>query len=232
MCNSIYWNPEIFQSTRPGWGEAVVPFLPFRHLVISIHSPRVGRGARRSPTAGARSFQSTRPGWGEARNTCPTCALSTNFNPLAPGGARQPLRVYQRPRFVFQSTRPGWGEASRLRAVMASLALFQSTRPGWGEAIYQGTRQGRTGHFNPLAPGGARRSPRRWRHSCRYFNPLAPGGARPYAAIFSMGDSFYFNPLAPGGARRGCDRKALDCRPFQSTRPGWGEARRFLGHGV
>ena len=199
---------------------------------ISIHSPRVGRGC----------------------SSLPPLSPSCYFNPLAPGGARLKAltdrrreiisihspRVGRGPEYMpnmrsfhkFQSTRPGWGEASRLRAVMASLALFQSTRPGWGEAIYQGTRQGRTGHFNPLAPGGARRSPRRWRDSCRYFNPLAPGGARPYAAIFSMGDSFYFNPLAPGGARRGCDRKALDCRPFQSTRPGWGEARRFLGHGV
>ena len=67
MCNSIYWNPEIFQSTRPGWGEAVVPFLPFRHLVISIHSPRVGRGAEYMPNMRSfHKFQSTRPGWGEA----------------------------------------------------------------------------------------------------------------------------------------------------------------------
>ena len=101
-----------FQSTRPGGGEArwsarsracgryFNPLAPggarraaeensdLKYL-ISIHSPRVGRGrtTRATPPC-ARAFQSTRPGWGEAYNA----------------------RVKWK-RDTFQSTRPGWGEA-------------------------------------------------------------------------------------------------------------------------
>ena len=59
--------PSEFQSTRPGWGEAAIDGVPFDSKRISIHSPRVGRGARLLREYYLRKgFQSTRPGWGEA----------------------------------------------------------------------------------------------------------------------------------------------------------------------
>ena len=124
-----------FQSTRPGWGEACSYVQPSHLCQISIHSPRVGRGARPTSSPWTRStFQSTRPGWGEAA-----------LDDLRDSGA------------IFQSTRPGWGEAQLLRPD-AHGRDFNPLAPGGARHRHEQHRSTHR-HFNPLAPGGAR--PRR-----------------------------------------------------------------------
>ena len=59
---------------------------------------------------------------------------------------------------------------------------------------------------------------------CRlYFNPLTPGGVRRSKAAQGKIIQRHFNPLTPGGVRRADIRpQQIWCR-FQSTHPGWGE---------
>ena len=78
----------IFQSTRPVWGvTGCFPCLPL-FLLISIHTPRVGRDdnaqcqQRRLP-----EFQSTRPVWGVTISRLLESQKSIYFNPHAPCGA-------------------------------------------------------------------------------------------------------------------------------------------------
>ena len=78
-----------FQSTRPVRGETDHPPDEEPENKISIHSPRAGRDkAEILSSSGISAFQSTRPVRGET-----SCGLSifhhvTDFNPLAPCGAR------------------------------------------------------------------------------------------------------------------------------------------------
>ena len=213
----------IFQSTRPGWGEAAT---------------RLGAGtnsANFNPLAlgGARQFL--------LRND----ALLAHFNPLAPGGARPVVLVKCLDEIFISihSPRVGRGQKPQHRRALRIISIH-SPRVGRGRGQF--TAGGRHADFNPLAPGGARPVPARRRRSPAYFNPLAPGGARQSAqdaykttieiSIHSprvgrgrsagpfVPPGLHFNPLAPGGARHlsrsGREQRAV----FQSTRPGWGEA--------
>ena len=55
-------------------------------------------------------------------------------------------------------------------------------------------------NFNPLTPGGVRRTRDSARTYARNFNPLTPGGVRPDAACVDAAAPD-FNPLTPGGVR-------------------------------
>ena len=100
----------IFQLTRPVWGEPARGGTRYREIIISTHSPRVGRTSlkirQRTP---ARQFQLTRPVWGEPGDSnsrillysisthsprvgrtprrCIAAAIDIYFNSLAPCGA-------------------------------------------------------------------------------------------------------------------------------------------------
>ena len=71
----------VFQSTLPAWGETLAAFfIGVDRILISIHSPRMGRdfqiGQFRVHRVG---FQSTLPAWGETgcwRSSCPQCSIS------------------------------------------------------------------------------------------------------------------------------------------------------------
>ena len=108
------WNvPTKFQSTLPAWGETGAAPDLIAAVIISIHSPRMGRdnmAAHRifrlpeisihSPRMGrdgggvcrrppARAFQSTLPAWGETAAHGHLWPETWHFNPLSPHGERR-----------------------------------------------------------------------------------------------------------------------------------------------
>ena len=100
-----------FQSTRPSRGETFFDGCHDHRHRISIHSPLAGRDfAQNKATAESLKFQSTRPSRGETARRAARGGFCTDFNPLAPRGARRwSARARQSPR-AFQSTRPSRGE--------------------------------------------------------------------------------------------------------------------------
>ena len=147
---------QIFQSTRPARGETV-------YIEGISHNPF--------------EFQSTRPARGETGTKSEQMGRNTNFNPLAPHGARPAGAGRQelRSKISIHSPRTGRdadGAVPNATALVisihsprtgrdvtaSSLSNTQSTRPARGE-----TREPCSGavyctYFNPLAPHGARRS--------------------------------------------------------------------------
>ena len=101
-----------FQSTRPSRGETVGSHIVTPAQRISIHSPLAGRDGVRF-SAG-----------------CPP----SDFNPLAPRGARPRIKVHS-----------------------SGITRFQSTRPSRGETWCSCSGGSPSRDFNPLAPRGARR---------------------------------------------------------------------------
>ena len=212
-----------FQSTRPSRGETQV-YRPGRGVgVISIHSPLAGRDRscrRRSIVCRRISIHSPLAGRDTARSASPRTV--SDFNPLAPRGARHVVDVQGPALHEFQSTRPSRGETPRRRGPPRRASGFQSTRPSRGETGPERHHHGQDeiSIHSPLAgrdpddaeddtEGGISiHSPLAGRDTsasspARYgsnFNPLAPRGARP-GRRWSGGTTFYFNPLAPRGAR-------------------------------
>ena len=103
----------VFQSTRPGWGEAC----------IGRSSPRQHGG-----------FQSTRPGWGEAKLLAEMGGLNVYFNPLAPGGARLHLAAVNGggKGISIHSPRVGRGAPGHGQAVCVGDISIHSPRVGRG----------------------------------------------------------------------------------------------------
>ena len=146
-----------FQSTRPARGETRRRSEPQMRINISIHSPRTGRDLRR------RLVQQ----------------VQTDFNPLAPHGARpmKPINNWNKIKISIHS-------------------------PRTGRDRYRRSRKGGAGYFNPLAPHGARR-----RRSADYarmerISIHSPRTGRDDLHPVSPFWSENFNPLAPHGARR------------------------------
>ena len=174
---------------------------PWRMLRISIHSPLAGRDpCLRLKMHGITIFQSTRPSRGETDTPTFQTPGRTDFNPLAPRGARQKQPFCPLVDTHFNPLAPrGARRAGTARAWDAR--LFQSTRPSRGETVWE-----------VPAP-----------KKCRNFNPLAPRGARPACGQAATKRRKYFNPLAPRGASP-CSIWSSSCRKtFQSTRPSRGE---------
>ena len=119
---------------------------PWRMLRISIHSPLAGRDpCLRLKMHGITIFQSTRPSRGEtdtptfqtpgrtdfnplaprgARQKQPFCPLvDTHFNPLAPRGARPQGDPGPQGLQGFQSTRPSRGETSSVVAYIKEIRI-------------------------------------------------------------------------------------------------------------
>ena len=121
-----------FQSTLPAWGETHA--VPVYHdgLLISIHSPRMGRDpfGRVYSALSAISIHSPRMG-------------------------RDLLGVYTPHSRQFQSTLPAWGETAET-PVHTPKAEFQSTLPAWGETSHPFQPNITNLHFNPLSPHGER----------------------------------------------------------------------------
>ena len=145
---------------------------------ISIHSPLAGRDLWSGASIVRKKlFQSTRPSRGETFSAMRASTLLSNFNPLAPRGARQALAS-----FVFLA----WGIS--IHSPLAGRdfpkpAIIQRKHisihsPLAGRDTRRFKRRQGLGNFNPLAPRGARRRSMRPFLSAHDFNPLAPRGAR------------------------------------------------------
>ena len=122
-----------FQLTRPVWGEPTMPLKVNGVLIISTHSPRVGR-----------------------TSLCPVLYVrSLDFNSLAPCGANRVVSVGRCSGHPFQLTRPVWGEPLKIFCKNVRNPKFQLTRPVWGEPACRICSRYHTQHFNSLAPCGA-----------------------------------------------------------------------------
>ena len=187
--------------------------------------PRVGRDFIRCTCFPVSSiFQSTHPVWGETSPRRAPSSRRTNFNPLAPCGARHPRPQVQGRRHRISIHSPAWGETLTYTRPCRRRIYFNPLAP-CGARLASALRCSTAGSdFNPLAPCGARHqvcvlfhlgkpisihSPRvgRDHRLCLYlseacdFNPLAPCGARPLFRLSWHKPMIDFNPLAPCGAR-------------------------------
>ena len=214
----------LFQSTLPAWGETEATKNLPPTVIISIHSPRMGRDRRPcQPQRFAPAFQSTLPAWGETRRPC------------------QPQRFAP----AFQSTLPAWGETELLPLLVTEGAIsIHSPRMGRDLAV-SGARWFAE-DFNPLSPHGERHVAL-MRANPDYlfqstlpawgetgltleevqglwdFNPLSPHGER-LDRVFEEGEDAEFQSTLPAwGETHGCSRSMRAISSFQSTLPAWGE---------
>ena len=124
----IYFNPR-----PPCGGRPQYHFIGHRHLLISIHAPRVG--GDNIPLADAvpqRAFQSTPPVWGATDYVSKARRWDISISIHAPrvGGDRSWTVMIQR-WGIFQSTPPVWG-ATSTPLLAEGGHTFQSTPPVWG----------------------------------------------------------------------------------------------------
>ena len=100
---------------------------------ISIHSPRVGRDkCTWSPCRIALNFNPLAP-CGARRFGRLRSAVSQHFNPLAPCGARHVLHLFIVVLLRISIHSPRLGRDEYLAIADQDVPLFQSTRPVWGE---------------------------------------------------------------------------------------------------
>ena len=115
------------------WGETFKIRVRNSELVISIHSPRVGR---------------------DEYSYTPK-AQSSYFNPLSPCGERREEVIAEMHELKFQSTLPVWGETTSSPTNTLN-CVFQSTLPVWGETFLRVCSFYLYFNFNPLSPCGER----------------------------------------------------------------------------
>ena len=195
---------QIFQSTRPARGETV-------YIEGISHNPF--------------EFQSTRPARGETGTKSEQMGRNTNFNPLAPHGARpagagrQELRskisihsprtgrdadgaVPNATALVISIHSPRTGRDQRAVQWCRILYIFQSTRPARGETQLDFWQR----PFEVISI----HSPRTGRDNNNIANELLelsfqstrPARGETFLVIMDVINIYYFNPLAPHGARR------------------------------
>ncbi len=79
-----------FQSTLPAWGETLISWQPLNLVLISIHSPRMGRDTRMACNGERLAvFQSTLPAWGETELSDLLLNLLGNVKRVSPHGERR-----------------------------------------------------------------------------------------------------------------------------------------------
>ena len=130
----------------------------------------------------------------------------SNFNPLAPCGARPSATGGTISLGVFQSTRPVRGETNQRRRKMATGIIFQSSRPARDETPEIDGRTDPARHFNPLARTGRDVEARCLAWLAGEFQSTRP----------ARGET---SPRTPSR-----------CFPtsFQSTRPARGETNKYI----
>ena len=212
----------VFQLTRPVWGEPRAYRSISSVIIISTHSPRVGRTAQNIITIPNLFYFNSLAPCGANPPSGTRLDSPSNFNSLAPCGANRFFALAVSARPSFQLTRPVWGEPDvhaleRLAGfhfnslapcganhtsfgVCPVFRLFQLTRPVWGEPAIKYRIIGNSAIST--------HSPRVGRTT-----RAEPGG-------ISRQD---FNSLAPCGANRGNIGRSSFSTAFQLTRPVWGE---------
>ena len=145
---------QIFQLTRPVWGEPEVCDEYIAKGKISTHSPRVGRTLywQRSEQSAQISTHSPRVGRTDLQIV--SSEKGTYFNSLAPCGANRITPKAKKQTPEFQLTRPVWGEP--LDYGLDMFAHYISTHsPRVGRTHNRTCNRLRFSHFNSLAPCGA-----------------------------------------------------------------------------
>ena len=105
-------------------------------ILISIHSPRAGRDVRVKTHAIDRlriSIHSPRAGRDWRKSSLP-CSL-TDFNPLAPCGARRGAPLPAIKQYIISIHSPRAGRDALFEAMLSKSNVFQSTRPVRGETV-------------------------------------------------------------------------------------------------
>ena len=124
----------IFQSTRPSRGETGADVALLHQLHISIHSPLAGRDTNRVHDKVRVTISIHSPLAGRDREHREQFSAGSDFNPLAPRGARR--CVVLRTFFLKRH--------------------FNPLAPRGARHEYPGSASGPPNDFNPLAPRGAR----------------------------------------------------------------------------
>ena len=163
ISRSILSKMDVFQLTRPVWGEPQRRQTRITASHISTHSPRVGRTTPLfADVLNVANFNSLAP-CGANPDKGETTLNRRNFNSLAPCGAN-PLHPHQvRLLSQFQLTRPVWGEPS-IKCTSTRHFMISTHSPRVGRtAVYNDAARQST-HFNSLAPCGAN-------HDCKTHLP-------------------------------------------------------------
>ena len=196
----------LFQSTRPIRG-ATPPFLhKKRRVPISIHAPHTGRDRNRTKKAcKIKIFQSTRPIRGATSIIPDFFAISNNFNPRAPYGARPNRRETRRSNHIDFNPRAPYGA--------------RQIRPGNSQVQI---------NFNPRAPYGARHYELHHRGKSRDISIHAPHTGRDDIHFIPVQRRNGFQSTRPIRGATAYSSLIRAKRLFQSTRPIRGATHRFL----
>ena len=185
----------MFQSTRPVRGATAGSGRRHSPTEVSIHAPRAGRDlidhlARRRRSV---SIHAPRAGRDSRHEDSPS--PQRGFNPRAPCGARQRLKLIETLGQCFNPRAP-CGARQVYTHFHSSFGGFQSTRPVRGATL-----------FKPC-------------HHLRIRVSIhAPRAGRDAEAKNRCPVYTGFNPRAPCGARRVTMAELLHIYTFQSTRP-------------
>ena len=192
-----YFNPLSPHGERP-----VTALRMAADLMISIHSPRMGRDLRTGPWRRWRwRFQSTLPAWGETAGT---------FVP--------------HPQRGFQSTLPAWGETLVMHDVLLQVSIsIHSPRMGRDLEADQ-DRRAAGGDFNPLSPHGERqcRGVEDGSAGSLFQSTLPAWGETSMRSPTSTSFSGFQSTLPAWGETKAVIYARYSSE-FQSTLPAWGE---------
>ncbi len=189
---------------------------------ISIHSPRVGRDKKNvGYCKDILLFQSTLPVWGET-NFLKLLKLSDIISIHSPRVGRDSNNItYKTQCIVFQSTLPVWGETVTAHHTRRrDLISIHSPRVGRDSVYMQMLQHKKISIHSPRV--GRDLLLRALALLLLYFNPLSPCGERPCKSLADI-PHCYFNPLSPCGERLIISFQIVFILLFQSTLPVWGE---------
>ena len=221
-------NPE-FQSTLPAWGETGRCFPSLLCVVISIHSPRMGRDFPVFPCFGQLpAFQSTLPAWGETIcNTVPS-VLQNEFQSTLPAWGETPSCPSRRPRWTISIHSPRMGRDTGKKPWSGTRFYFNPLSPHGERQVRLSARRRRRG-FQSTLPAWGETRPTRATRERRGISIHSPRMGRDPATMSSL----MMGMISIHSPRMGRDeeREEVPGRvgKFQSTLPAWGETVYFTG---
>ena len=214
---------DLFQSTLPAWGETHELDDSNINIIISIHSPRMGRDQmRKKRKPEITSFQSTLPAWGETA-LAPVPARAGKISIHSPRMGRDNDVNIAGSNSDISIHSPRMGRDLGRNRLSVTVPPFQSTLPAWGETTLRRTVSIRAGDFNPLSPHGERPGAV---ISCSFkpkFQSTLPAWGETENGLCGGYDPRHFNPLSPHGERLLVAPLIVAISLFQSTLPAWGE---------
>ena len=174
----------VFQSTRPARGETAGGDAALGSQHISIHSPRTGRDLIHAmSTYPSTDFNPLAPHGARLATEMPSRWTSLYFNPLAPHGARRRSRIslFSRCNISIHSPRTGRDVETRVARLETVISIHS---PRTGRDASSSTTLSPERYFNPLAPHGARHHKKRWIHPLYKISIHSPRTGRDKLSIF------------------------------------------------